>query len=173
MTEFDKTTIDAIAVAKGPGSFTGLRIGSATAKGLGLALGKPIIEVPTVDALAYQLYGMSLICPMMDARRQQVYTGLYGFSSIEQGTEFQVIEPQCATGVEEIIKRSTKEDSRLSISAMVPQFMKRSSKNRQRCHMCLRLLTVTDRVQPHLLCLPKAIMNEANMSRPRNTDRII
>lgn len=88
MTEFDKTTIDAIAVAKGPGSFTGLRIGSATAKGLGLALGKPIIEVPTVDALAYQLYGMSLICPMMDARRQQVYTGLYGFSSIEQGTEF-------------------------------------------------------------------------------------
>ena len=42
---------------------------------------------------------------MMDARRQQVYTGLYGFSSIEQGTEFQVIEPQCATGVEEIIKK--------------------------------------------------------------------
>lgn len=105
MTEFDKTTIDAIVVAKGPGSFTGLRIGSATAKGLGLALGKPIIEVPTVDALAYQLYGMSLICPMLDARRQQVYTGLYGFSSIEQGTEFQVIEPQCATGVEEIIKK--------------------------------------------------------------------
>ena len=105
MTEFDKTTIDAIAESKGPGSFTGLRIGSATAKGLGLALGKPIIEVPTVDALAYQLYGMSLICPMMDARRQQVYTGLYGYSSIEQGTEFQVIEPQCATGVEEIIKK--------------------------------------------------------------------
>ena len=105
MTELDLNTIDAIAISGGPGSFTGLRIGSATAKGLGLALGKPIIEVPTVDALAYQLYGVSLICPMMDARRQQVYTGLYGFSSIEQGTEFQVIEPQCATGVEEIIKK--------------------------------------------------------------------
>ena len=105
MTETDLQSVDAIAVAKGPGSFTGLRIGSATAKGLGLALGKPIIEVPTVDALAYQLYGMPLICPMMDARRQQVYTGLYGFSSIEQGMEFQVIEPQCAIGVEEIIEK--------------------------------------------------------------------
>ena len=66
----------------------------------------PLAAVPTVDALAYNLYGCEqLICPMMDARRQQVYTGLYGFSSIEQGTEFQVIEPQCATGVEEIIKK--------------------------------------------------------------------
>ena len=53
----DLSTIDAIAVAKGPGSFTGLRIGSATAKGLALALDKPIIPIPTVDGLAYNLYG--------------------------------------------------------------------------------------------------------------------
>ena len=52
MLEIDLKTIDAIAIAKGPGSFTGLRIGSATAKGLGLALDKPIIEIPTLDALA-------------------------------------------------------------------------------------------------------------------------
>ena len=52
MIELDLNTIDAIAVSGGPGSFTGLRIGSATAKGLGLALEKPLIHIPTVDALA-------------------------------------------------------------------------------------------------------------------------
>ena len=80
MTEYDLNTIDAIAVAGGPGSFTGLRIGSATAKGLGLALDKPLIHVPTVDGMAYNLFGCKgLICPMMDARRNQVYTGIYRF----------------------------------------------------------------------------------------------
>ncbi len=70
--------IDAIAVAAGPGSFTGLRIGSATAKGLGLALNKPLVSVPTLDGLAYRLMGMTgIVCPIMDARRNQVYTAAY------------------------------------------------------------------------------------------------
>ena len=70
MIELDLNSIDAIAVSGGPGSFTGLRIGSATAKGLGLALGKPLIHIPTVDALAYNLAGnRDNICPLMDARR--------------------------------------------------------------------------------------------------------
>ena len=80
MTELDLKTIDAIAVAKGPGSFTGLRIGSATAKGLGLALDKPLVGIPTVEALAYNLYDVNgLICPIMDARRKQVYMGIYRY----------------------------------------------------------------------------------------------
>lgn len=80
MTEQPLDELDVIAVAEGPGSFTGLRIGAATAKGLGLALKKPIVGVPTVDALAYNCFGTDrVICPMMDARRSQVYAGLYTF----------------------------------------------------------------------------------------------
>ena len=104
MTEQDLGEIDAIAIAGGPGSFTGLRIGSATAKGLGLALDKPLIHVPTVDGLAYNLYGYDgLICPIMDARRSQVYTGIYTFEKQEDGTDtFCVVEEQMAIAVSEL-----------------------------------------------------------------------
>lgn len=98
--ELDLNDIDAIAVCAGPGSFTGLRIGSATAKGLGLALNKPLIGIPTVDGIAYNLYGTErVICPLMDARRQQVYTGLYTFEK----DEFKVLTSQKAVAVAEII----------------------------------------------------------------------
>ena len=80
MLELDLQTVDAVAIAKGPGSFTGLRIGAATAKGAAMAMDRPIIPVPTVDSIAYNLFETdSLICPLMDARRQQVYTGIYGW----------------------------------------------------------------------------------------------
>lgn len=100
MTELDMGTVDAIAVSGGPGSFTGLRIGSATAKGLGLALDVPIVHVPTLHALAYNLWGTDkAVCPLMDARRQQTYTGIYEF--IEG--ELREIVPPCAVGIGEII----------------------------------------------------------------------
>lgn len=98
MVELDLNTIDAIAVAGGPGSFTGLRIGSATAKGLGFALKKPLIHVPTLEAMAYNLWGSSaLICPIMDARRNQVYTGLY---HVRRGIE--VVKDQCPMDMGEL-----------------------------------------------------------------------
>lgn len=109
MIELDLQSVDAFAIAKGPGSFTGLRIGSATVKGLGLALDKPIVEVPTVDGIAYQLYGCTdIICPMMDARRGQVYTGLYTYEKTTEGYRFVVLKEQCACSVEEILMEAQK-----------------------------------------------------------------
>lgn len=99
MTELDLDSIDAIAVAAGPGSFTGLRIGSATAKGLGLALQKPLIHVPTLHGLAYNLCGTDkIVCPILDARRGQVYTGIYEFD----GNELVVLNDQMAVSIEEL-----------------------------------------------------------------------
>ena len=101
MLGMDLHEIDAIAVSGGPGSFTGLRIGSATAKGLGLALEKPLIHVPTVDAMAYNLWGSdALICPIMDARRNQVYTGLYHCRR-----SLEIVMEQCAMDMMDLIRK--------------------------------------------------------------------
>ena len=99
--DLDMNTVDAIAIAGGPGSYTGLRIGSATAKGFGLALNIPIINIPTMDALAYNLFSSSfVICPIMDATREQVYTGIYKFN----GTTMEVIKPQCIMMIRDLVK---------------------------------------------------------------------
>jgi len=104
-TELDLKTVDAVAVASGPGSFTGLRIGAATAKGLGFALEIPLVEVPTLKGLTYNVWGTDrLICPMMDARRSQVYTGIYQFETNGHEQELRTIEPQCAVDVTVILE---------------------------------------------------------------------
>lgn len=111
MTEFSLETLDAVAVAAGPGSFTGLRIGSATAKGLGLALDIPLAAVPTLEALAFNLFDTEgLICPIMDARRQQVYTGIYRFCA----HRLQVVEDQMAVSMEELLKKLSRYGERVT-----------------------------------------------------------
>lgn len=100
MTETDLNTLDAIAVSGGPGSFTGLRIGSATAKGLAQALDIPILHIPTMDAMAYVMFGFDgLICPMLDAKRGQVYTGLYHYKD-----DFNIVKGQCAIDLKELVE---------------------------------------------------------------------
>lgn len=102
MTETDKKSFDLLAVAAGPGSFTGLRIGSATVKGLALAWDIPVVAVPTLEALAYNAWGSRrIICPIMDARRRQVYTGLYRF---DKDDKMEVLMDQVPMDIDELIK---------------------------------------------------------------------
>lgn len=77
---FELNHIDAFAIAKGPGSYTGLRIGVSTAKGLCFALDKPLIAVHTLEAMALQVRDFvtdALLCPMIDARRMEVYAAIF------------------------------------------------------------------------------------------------
>lgn len=77
-TEMTLNDMDYIACASGPGSFTGLRIGAATAKGLAFGAKRLIIPVPTLDAMAYNIFNSyDIIAPIMDARRDQVYTAFF------------------------------------------------------------------------------------------------
>jgi len=74
----ESSQLDAIAVSKGPGSYTGLRIGVSAAKGLCFALNKPLISIPTLEALAHQVVcNDGIIVAMLDARRMEVYAAIF------------------------------------------------------------------------------------------------
>lgn len=104
----DITEIDLFAVANGPGSFTGLRIGVSTVKGLAHAVNKPIVGISTLEGLAYNLFETDgIICPIMDARRSQVYNAVYKW---ENGEFKELIAPraisldECLDGLKDEIK---------------------------------------------------------------------
>ncbi|WP_299522821.1 tRNA (adenosine(37)-N6)-threonylcarbamoyltransferase complex dimerization subunit type 1 TsaB [Winogradskyella sp.] len=78
MANIESAAIDAVAVSKGPGSYTGLRIGVSSAKGLCYALDKPLISISTLKSLAHQVnIEEGFILPMLDARRMEVYSAIY------------------------------------------------------------------------------------------------
>ncbi|MGE5404415.1 MAG: tRNA (adenosine(37)-N6)-threonylcarbamoyltransferase complex dimerization subunit type 1 TsaB [Candidatus Saccharibacteria bacterium] len=101
--------VDVLAVTTGPGSFTGLRIGLATAKGLAMASVKPIIGIPTLDALAYNYsWASPLVCPILNARKGEVYTAFYrgGKEFAERVTDYMALSPEdLAVKVRDIIKQ--------------------------------------------------------------------
>ncbi|NAS32086.1 tRNA (adenosine(37)-N6)-threonylcarbamoyltransferase complex dimerization subunit type 1 TsaB [Flavobacteriaceae bacterium R38] len=81
---FSLNDLDAIAVSKGPGSYTGLRIGVSAAKGLCFSLDKPLISVSTLEALSHQVEATSgFIAPLLDARRMEVYSAVFDFDHQE------------------------------------------------------------------------------------------
>ncbi|NSW91225.1 MAG: tRNA (adenosine(37)-N6)-threonylcarbamoyltransferase complex dimerization subunit type 1 TsaB [Firmicutes bacterium] len=99
--ELSPNDIDLFAVSKGPGSFTGLRIGVTTVKTMAYALDKPVVGVPTLDVLAYNIpFCRHIICPIMDARNNQVYTALYQWASGEQ----QRLTEYMGVKIEELVK---------------------------------------------------------------------
>ena len=94
---WDVASLDALAVSIGPGSFTGLRVGAATAKGLALALEIPVAPVPTLDALAATLpFADAAVCPLLAARRDEVYCSLYRWSgsAMERQWEYLALSPE-------------------------------------------------------------------------------
>ncbi len=101
-TGFTLNQLDAVAVAMGPGSYTGLRIGVSTAKGLCFALDKPLIAVNTLAAMAEQIRGFypaeTLLCPMIDARRMEVYCAFYDTAGEERvPTKAEIIDEHSFT----------------------------------------------------------------------------
>ncbi len=96
---FSPRDLDGLAVSIGPGSFTGLRVGLATVKGLALALDLPIAPVPTLDALAARLpFAEAPVCPILDARKGEVYLSLYRWDGQEmvRNWDYVALTPEAA-----------------------------------------------------------------------------
>ena len=136
MTGISLSELSAIAVSGGPGSFTGLRIGAASAKGLGLSLDLPLIHVPTLDAMALNIYASdALIVPIMDARRNQVYTGIY-----KNDTKLEVKVPSMAVSIDELFEILKETDAKektgraIFLGDGVPVFREYIDKNLEISH---------------------------------------
>jgi tRNA threonylcarbamoyladenosine biosynthesis protein TsaB len=91
----DKSALDAVAVSKGPGSYTGLRIGVSAAKGLCFALDIPLISVPTLESLACKADSEGIIVPMLDARRMEVYAAVFNSEKQKiRDTKAEILTPK-------------------------------------------------------------------------------
>lgn len=112
--------IDGYVVSKGPGSFTGLRIGMSVVKGLSQGSGKPFVSISTLDALAFNLsYTSGIICPILDALRDNVYTALF----VSENGKLKRISEYMALSIDELIEILREKNQPVSfIGDAVPKF---------------------------------------------------
>lgn len=121
--------IDGFVVCKGPGSFTGLRIGMSMIKGLSQGTSKPFVAISSLDALAYNLaYTEGIICPILDALRDNVYTAIYSF----QGDKLIRLTEYTLLHIEELIEMLNKYDKPVTFLGDA------SDKFRQQLKDCLK-----------------------------------
>lgn len=94
--------IDMFSVSAGPGSFTGLRVGLSTIKGLAFSTGKPVAAVSSLEALAWNMpFSMHQVCPLFDARRKEVYAAIYKWNN--EG--FDVLLPESPLRIEDLLSK--------------------------------------------------------------------
>lgn len=118
--------IDGFVISKGPGSFTGLRIGMAVVKGLSQGTSKPFVSVSSLDALAFNLaYTEGLICPILDALRDNVYTALYTF----QNKELVKLTDYMAVHIDELIEMIKTYDKKVTFIGDAVDKFKEKLKN--------------------------------------------
>lgn len=111
--------LDGFAVSKGPGSFTGLRIGAATIKGLSAGSNKPFVSVSTLDSLAFNMaYTDGIICPVLDALRDNVYTSIYKFN----GEKLERLIDYSAISIEELIGILNSYDEKITFVGETEKF---------------------------------------------------
>ena len=102
-TDITLSRIDGLVVSLGPGSFTGLRIGISTIKGLSLASEKPVVGIPTLDSLAHHYpCAETLVCPMVDAKKKEVFAALYRWNA---SFELQKLTPDLAIAPQQLLRK--------------------------------------------------------------------
>ena len=137
--------IDLFACTIGPGSFTGLRVGASTVKGLALATRRPIAGVSTLEALACNITGWGIsVCPMLDARKDQVYTGLY--RTVRDYT-LKIIESERVTDVRRFLQCIEEEvifvgDGAVKYAGLISEMLPEKSHFASGCHQHVRAAVV-------------------------------
>lgn len=132
--------VDGFVISKGPGSFTGLRIGMSMVKGLSQGTGKPFVSVSSLDALAFNMaYSQTIVCPILDALRDNVYTALYSFEegNLVRTTEYMAIH------IDELIEMIRQQSKAVTfVGDAVPKFKEKLQSSLEQVYFAPKHLNI-------------------------------